>query len=196
MTFKLFTIPCVLLVVITLFLTACEKEGPAGPTGPAGAQGPAGPTGATGAQGPAGTANVYYSDWMDLTFAPQIQDGDTSAWTTQITAPRIVDSILAKGEIRVYLNIGTAATPSVVPLPLDALAFGIIVTPIYQVGKIVLLASEDAGSFTNTNNQKSWQYRYIIIPGGTPAGTQAGGIIKKVNWNNYEEVKTYLKLKN
>ncbi|HET7896127.1 MAG TPA: hypothetical protein VFL47_00610, partial [Flavisolibacter sp.] len=95
-----------------------------------------------------------------------------------------------KGEVRVYLNAGTAASPAVVPLPLDYFLFGLVLSPYYQVGKINLIASDDAGTFTNTAGQKAWQYRYILIPGGTPSGRVAS-----INWNNYNEVKAYLGLK-
>ncbi|HEV7333992.1 MAG TPA: hypothetical protein VGN63_23360 [Flavisolibacter sp.] len=187
MNAKLFTIPGSLLLVVTLFFASCTKEGPAGPAGPAGPQGAAGPQGSTGPAGSPGTANVYYSSWLDVPFTPNT---DSSAWTGLITATRLVDSIIQRGDVKVYLNVNTAASPTIVPLPLDALAFGMIVTPLYQVGRITLVASDDAGTFTDTNNQKAWQYRYILIPGGTSTGR-----IASIDWNNYKEVKSYLGLK-
>ena len=185
MNFKLFTIPCSFLLVITLFFAACTKEGPAGPAGPAGPQGNQGPAGP---QGPAGTANVFYSNWLDVTFRPNT---DSSEWSAQINASRLVDSILQRGEVRVYLNLGTSAAPNVLPLPLDALWWGAIITPSFEVGKITLYASGNVSTRLNTSNQKILQYRYIIIPGGTAAG----GRFAKINWNNYEEVKAFLGLK-
>jgi hypothetical protein len=186
---KLFTIYGSLLIAIALFFASCTKEGPAGPAGPAGPQGPAGPAGAagaTGAQGPAGTANVFYSNWLDVSFTP---NNDSSTWTGLITAPRLVDSIIQRGDVKVYVNIGTVASPVIAPLPLDALAFGLILTPLYQVGRIVMLSSDDA-STEGLTTQKTFQYRYILIPGGTSTGRVA-----TVDWSDYNAVKTYLGLK-
>jgi hypothetical protein len=193
MKFRLFTLPCTLLVITALVFTACTKEGP---VGPAGATGPEGPTGPQGPQGPQGSANVFYSDWLDVTFVPQLNGTDTAAWLAEIAAPRLVDSILSKGEVHVYLNAGTAAEPAVVPLPLDALYFQAILTPVFQAGKISLISSADLSSFTDTNNDKNLQYRYVIIPGGVAAAQGITGRNAKINWNNYDEVKTYLDLKN
>jgi hypothetical protein len=187
---KLLALPGSLLIAIALFFASCTKEGPQGPAGPAGPQGapgPAGAAGATGATGPAGTANVFYSNWLDVSFTPNT---DSTTWTAQIPATRLVDSIIQRGDVKVYVNIGTVASPTIAPLPLDALAFGFILTPLYQVGKIVLLSSEDAGTFTTSSNQKSFQYRYILIPGGTSTGRVA-----TVDWNDYNAVKAYLGLK-
>jgi hypothetical protein len=196
MKFSAFSIPSAFLVATMLIFTACEKEGPAGPAGPAGAQGPAGPTGPTGPTGPAGTANVFYSSWLDVTFTPEVDEGDTTGWVAQIPAPRLVDSVLGAGDVKVYLNLNTAADPSIVPLPLDAFVFGVILTPIYEIGQITLFASDDVSTRT-ANNEKSLQYRYVVIPGGTAASPQGlGGVSKpKINWNNYAEVQRYLGLK-
>jgi hypothetical protein len=192
MKFRFFTVPCTLLVAVALVLTACTKEGPAGPAGAQGPEGPTGPAGPSGPTGPAGSVNVFYSNWLDVTF----EGSDTSGFTAEIAAPLLADSILARGEVRVYLNIGTAEDPTVLPLPLDATAFGAIITPIFEIGLITLIASDDVSTFTNTNNQKSLQYRYVIIPGGTPASTGfVGGRAAKINWNNYSEVQSYLGLK-
>src|SRR5262245_28032284 len=47
-----------LLVVASMFMISCQKEGPQGPAGPQGVAGPVGPA------GPTGTANVIYSPWF------------------------------------------------------------------------------------------------------------------------------------
>src|SRR6185436_3214141 len=123
---KLLKITGVLIVAVSFFIISCSKEGPAGPagaTGPAGAAGPAGPTGAT------GVANVKYSNWINVTFDPL--DADSTAWGAEISAPLLVDSILDKGEIKVYWNLGSDSTHDqfVVDLPVfDILAFNVNVT--------------------------------------------------------------------
>lgn len=198
MNFKSFATPISLLLVVTLFFAACTKEGPVGPAGPAGATGAAGPAGPAGAQGPkgdTGTANVIYSNWLDVAYtADTVHNGnviDTIGYSAAITAARLTSTILSNGDVKVYLNAGTAASPLVIPLPVyEPFLVGIIINPYFQVGKINLIASDDAGTFTNTNGQKAWQYRYILIPGGTPSGRMA-----KINWNDYNAVKAYLGLK-
>jgi hypothetical protein len=191
MNFRSFTISCSFVVAIALFLTACTKEGPAGPAGATGPTGPQGPAGSQGPKGDTGVANVIYSNWLDVAFAPDLdQAGDTAGYSAELNVPRLTNTVLSTGEIKVYLNAGTAASPAVLPLPVDVFLLGIVLSPVYEVGKITLIASDDASSFTTAAGQKAWQYRYVLIPGGTPSGRAAS-----IDWNNYNEVKAYLGLK-
>ena len=133
-----------LLAVIVVF-TYCSKEGDAGPQGPAGPAGPTGQTGPQGPQGPAGTANVVYSNWIDVTFTPQVPaPGDTTGWAATINAPKLVDSILNKGDIKVYVNFGSSADPAVFALPISS-DLGFAVIPYYEVGKINLISERGKG---------------------------------------------------
>ena len=193
MKFRLFTISSSLLVLVALMFSACSKEGPVGPAGPAGPQGQAGPTGP---QGPAGSANVYYSDWFDVTFDTAGINGTDTTWIAEIEAPALADTILAKGDVKMYLNVGTAAAPSILPLPLDIGLFGVLLTPLYELEKITLISSANLSSGPNQNNEQTLQYRYIVIPGGAAATQGVAGSNVKINWNNYGEVQTYLGLKN
>ena len=184
------------LVLITFIFTQCQKGdvGPAGPAGPAGANGAAGPAGATGPKGDTGTANVIYSPWLDVTFTPDtVHIGsviDTVWWIGKITANKLTQAILDRGEMKVYINWGTQATPDISPLPLfDAFFFGIIINPEFLLQRIDLYANFNASTFTDAG-QKAFQYRYILIPGSV-----AGRLSKPaINWNNYNEVKAYLGL--
>src|SRR6478735_8899217 len=114
-----------LALVVAIGITSCAKDGEVGakgengaqgPQGAPGAQGPAGPAGATGATG---TANVIYSAWTDVTYSPvdANADGTTDFLGAQINAPKLVDSILQKGDIKMYMNIGTTAAPQIVNIP-------------------------------------------------------------------------------
>ena len=197
-----------MLLALPLFFTSCSKTGPAGATGPAGPQGPAGAAGAagtagaTGAQGAPGTANVIYSAWLDVTFQP----GDTATNRTTgkldtlnynafIPAPQLVDSILNKGSIKVYWNAGSETDTSgsfVVALPFnDLLLSGILTNTYFSNKTISLVSNADLSTYTQNGN-KYFQFRYVLIPGGTAAGRNPKGAI---NWNNYAEVKKYLGLK-
>src|SRR5687768_1009191 len=167
MKFKLLTLPSAYVILISLFLMSCEKEGPAGPAGPQGTAGPAGPTGPTGATGPAGTANVIYSEWLDVTYDADVDGTDTS-WSATIAAPQLTDSIISQGVVKVYLNLGSADEPAIVALPLDAAVFGAVISPIFEIGSITILSSDNFSTFTE-DNVKFLQYRYVLIPGGTAA---------------------------
>ena len=178
-----FLLPCAVCVAFILLLASCKK----GDTGPAGPAGPAGAAGATGAAGPAGavgTANVIYSAWIDTATwrADTVHNGtviDTLGYFANINAPKLDLTILNTGEIKVYINVNTPADPTVFPLP-------------FNNGQIFI----DVVFFLNTiqvsSNAKltGLPFRYVLIPGGTTARTY-----KSINWNNYNEVKAYLGLK-
>lgn len=184
-----------LFLALIAILSSCTKEGPVGPAGSAGAQGPSGVNGAPGSAGPAGvpgvpgTANVVYSTWADVTYAPG--NADSSVWVAEIAAPKLVDSILNKGSIKVYLNAGSDSTNDqfVIPLPVyEPFLIGAIINPYFTTQNITLIATENMGSFT-IRGYHYFQYRYILVPGGTPGGRQA-----TVDWNNYAAVKAYLNI--
>ena len=191
-----FRIFCTLLLGMMILLTSCSKEGPAGPAGAAGPQGTPGAPGTPGTPGTPGppgapgTANVIYSGWLNVTFAP---NSDSSLWVGTIAAPKLVDSILNRGQIKVYLNAGSDSVSAqfVVPLPVyDPFVVGAIVNPYFSWATITIAATDDISSF-RLRSFNYFQYRYILIPGGTSSGRQGSPI----DWNNYKEVKEYLGLK-
>ena len=184
------------LVLITFIFTQCQK-GDVGPAGPAGPTGPAGATGSTGPKGDTGTANVIYSPWLDVTYGAgdtvHNNDGtiDTVLWVASITANKLTQAILDKGEIKVYFNWGTQANPDISPLPLLDPFFtgGLIINPEFLLQRIDLYSNGNARTYTDAG-QKHFQYRYILIPGSV-----AGRLAKPaVDWNNYNAVKAYLGL--
>jgi hypothetical protein len=197
MNFRLFTLPGTLLVAMAFLFTACTKEGP---TGPAGATGPAGPAGPAGPTGPAGTANVIYSNWLDVAFkADTVMTGtviDTLGFEANITANGLTSAILNTGEMKVYANFGTATQPRIVPLPYteNYTVYGypvvFTITPTFFLQRINLYSDYYNPSTVTNANGKFLQYRYVLIPGGT-----ATGRVASINWNDYNEVKAYLGLK-
>ena len=175
-------------ISIALILVACSKEGDQGPAGPAGAAGPAGPAGATGATGPkgdTGTANVIYSNWIDTaTWRPDtLMEGsviiDTVGWFANINAPKLTTTMLNTGELKVYVNLGNAASPVVFPLPFNNGA--VFIDPAFFLSTIQIYSNAKLTGLP---------VRYILIPGSVK-----GRIGQNVNWNNYAEVKAYLGLK-
>jgi hypothetical protein len=185
--------PCILLVAVTMTIASCSK-GPAGPAGATGTTGATGSNGTTGATGATGTANVIYSPWLNVKF----QGTDTTGWFAQITATKLVDSIINKGDVKVYLNVGSDSTNSqlIFPLPItDILITGAIINPFYQSQIINIVSTADVSS-DSLRGYHYFQYRYILIPGGTTAlPVSVNGTKKSINWNNYNEVKAYLGLK-
>jgi hypothetical protein len=183
---SLFT--CVVFITILSVIISCSKEGPAGPAGPAGSTGPqvgAGPKGDT------GVANVIYSDWLDVTYKPDtVHNGtviDTVGFYVDINAPKLSNAILTNGEIKVYLNLRTAAQPQIVPLPYFDPYGGLSINPLFFLQTIELYSNGNVSTFTSAGS-KYQQCRYILIPGGVH------GSIAPVDWNNYEAVKKYLGL--
>lgn len=184
-------ITAIAFVAVNVLLTSCSKEGPAGATGPAGA---AGPAGAQGPKGNEGTANVIYSDWLDVGFsADTVHIGsviDTIGYFASIDIPKLDNEILTSGEIKLYVNTNTADEPFISPLPYFSIYDGVSIEPVYYLNTVELYSNIDAGTIT-FQGVKYQQYRYILIPGGT-AARKAG---PAVDWNDYNQVKKYLNLK-
>ena len=178
---KFLTMHYYLVMAAMLLLAACKK----GDTGPAGQA------------GPAGTANVIYSPWLIVDYnAITGPGGDTIRFVATIPAVNLVDSIISKGEIKVYLNRQIPSNPDVVPLPyFDPIYFdpAVVINPDYSPGLITLSSNYNMGTF-DEGAAKRYQYRYILIPGGATAGRPAPGA-KSIDWNNYREVQAYLGLK-
>ena len=179
----------VFLFSAILLVTACKK-GDNGPAGEKGDKGDKGDAGAAGAAGKAGSANVIYSPWIDVTF-----NAVDTAFEASIDAPKIVDSIIQKGEVKVFWNLGSASAGGIVTLPYqdNGLILGakdLFVFPIVQAGKIFIESTYNVGTRPSSSdpNTKVWQYRYVIIPGAVAARSAT-------NWNDYKQVQEYLGLK-
>ncbi|MEO8765787.1 MAG: hypothetical protein ABI416_15915 [Ginsengibacter sp.] len=183
------------LLAIVLVIASCKK-GDDGAAGAAGATGPAGPAGSAGAQGPQGvpgTANVIYSEWLDVAYLPDtVHTGaviDTLGFFADILPDKLDSLILANGEIKVYLNAGTPANPAVFPLPYwDPYSPGVI-NPTFFIQDIFLYSNFDAGTIT-VSGAKRRQYRYILVPGG-----EAAKMAKRPNWKDYNAVKAFYGIK-
>src|ERR1017187_8901373 len=171
---KFLSFPYILLLAVTVIIASCSK-GPAGATGATGAQGPAGSNGGTGATGATGTANVIYSPWLNVTFQP----GSDTNMVAFIPAPKLVDSILNKGEIKVYFNAGSDSTNGQFVLALPAYEpflftnnsqpVTLVINPYFLIDTISIISNYDLSSHT-INRYNYFQFRYIIIPGGVTTG--------------------------
>ena len=166
------------MLAITLFFTACKKgdTGPQGEPGAQGQKGDKGDKGDKGSQGDKGTANVLFSPWLDLTFT---LDQQANVFFTQINEPKLTDSVLSMGEVKVYVNTNTAAEKVVTPLPF--VSSSLIIRPFFIPGMIEINSNADVSTET-VNGEKVLQYRYVLIPGGA-------ALRRGIDWNNYEQVK-------
>ena len=164
--FSVLSVTCV--AFFTLFLSTTNVSCKKGDTGP---------------KGDTGNANVAYSAWLDVTYnAVTNQAGDTIYYfAATIPAPKITDSVLNKGDVRVYVNAGTTAAPQILALP-----YSDIIVPFVRKGNIDL---EALGNFSTVTSggQKSRQYRYVIISGSVPAR-------RDVDLNDYNKVKELLNI--
>ncbi|WP_291910187.1 hypothetical protein [Chitinophaga sp. CB10] len=180
-----------ILSAVVMFMVSCSKDGepgPAGAQGPAGQTGPQGPKGDPGAKGDTGTANVIYSAWLDVGFQPDTVHYpggviDTVGWFAGIPVTKLTTDMIGKCDVKVYLNMNTAANPQVLPLPF----YGSFTIFPQLIPGYIYLTSDVRLSTVTSNGSKYYQYRYILIPGGVAARSA-------VDWNNYDAVKAYLNL--
>lgn len=171
--------PLSFVLGVMLVIASCKK----GDTGPAGPAGPAGPTGATGpagTKGDPGTANVIYSPWIDTVTYFFVSDPNTpDTILGNLSVPKLDQNMLDKGEIKVYAKLSTNPT-LVVPLPyLEGTGF--FIQPYFLLNRIAILSNDNIAGLP---------LRYVLIPGGTGARTN-----NTINWNDYNQVKAYLGLK-
>lgn len=184
-----------LALAFAVLTVSCGKDGDTGPAGADGPAGPAGPAGPQGPQGPEGSANVIYSDWLDVPYeADTIHTSgggiDTIGYFASIEVPKLDLNMLTNGEIKVYLNGFSAADPAVIPLPYYSVYSNLSINPTFYLNEIYLYSNGDISTVQDNTGTKYQQYRYVLIPGGEEARKA------KIDWNNYEQVKQYLGLKN
>lgn len=157
-------------------------EGPQGERGPAGPQGEQGPRGPQGEQGPPGTANVIYSDWETLRHPVRdtIIDGSYLK-VTEIVAPKLTSTILNDGLVMVYWRFNN----TIYALPYTSRSGGVENTMDFRLRTqkifITRFTHDNSG---NADINPSYEFRYVLIPGGVEAAARAG-----VNLNDYGQVK-------
>lgn len=150
------------LVSAVIILAACKKA----------------VDGANGPAGPAGTANVKYSEWFTPT--PYIKDTVYGVWGFKYNkaAPAITQQVLDSGTVLTFGKL---------------LGYNSIAWPVNQIGQLPITVTYQQGGLQNdtwqvypsvgnlrirfqndhniyTSIANNHQFRYIIIPGGLPAG--------------------------
>jgi hypothetical protein len=128
-----------------------------------------------------GTANVIYSGWN---YAKNFRDttaDNSKLKAADLLAPALTSDILNKGMVQIYFDFGGG----VYALPYTNYAGGKLNTIAYWPRLKHFIITRFTADNTNSVALSSLlQYRYVIIPGGVATSAN-----KKVNINNYEEVK-------
>jgi hypothetical protein len=167
------------LLSIAMFVFGCSKDGETGPAGPAGANGI---NGTNGTNGTNGNANVFGSTTFTTSAANWTSNGGGVYWTAVFTgANEITQDIVDRGIVSVFLLSGSAWTP----LPLTV--FNQNTTYGVGVGTIEFVVS--GTDFNPIPNPSNVTIRYVVI---SPSNRLSH---PNTDWNNYEEVKQVLKLK-
>lgn len=197
----LHSLPFLLLIATAvLFTTSCSKSGDPGPAGQQGQKGDKGdkgdpgPGGPGGPKGDPGTANVIYSDWLDIAYKPDTVHRaggtiDTLGYFGLADAPKLTADILNKGEVKVYINFTSAADPTITSLPYTE-QNGVFIRYVAYQQTLEFYSNINAGTYLDNTGAKRLQYRYILIPGGTTARKS-----NTIDWKDYKAVKAYLGLK-
>jgi len=153
-----------LLLIITLASCSDGDPGPAGPQGQPGATGAPGPEGE---KGDPGTANVIYSEWLDLEFNGV---NETNYRTMRINEPMITSEFLEKGGVSLFfLRAAEGDVALVVPIPYQQGAVNLfsVTQTVSGVNSLGLVATTQDGSDFSEDLFAGVQVRYILIPGGT-----------------------------
>ena len=155
--------------LVSLFITACKK----GDTGPA---------------GPKGSANFIYSDGgpaISTSYKDSVMD-NSNVKIARLNAPQIVDSILAKGVVLVYMSFSN----SINQLPYTSYAGNKVSTLSFNPAlKSILLYRFTHDNSGSLGISTVVSFRYIIIPGGVPNGRMSRPDYKNMS---YEEVCAFL----
>ena len=166
------------VVLLTTIMTiSCSKDG---------ATGPSGATGANGINGTNGNANVVGSLPFSTASTNWSSASGGALWTANLTGQTaITQSVVDKGIVSVFRKYTSGGVTEWSPLPDTNTNINISFN--YGVGYITFYVQS-----TNAvviSNPGIITFRYVII---TPSNKAAN---PNTNWNDYEEVKEALHLK-
>lgn len=132
-----------------------------------------GDTGPAGAKGAPGSANVQYSSWTPLAMTFNFSD---SLYEQTLRADSLTQRIIDSGIVITYLKFTDPSTQAT-----TIVNAGTYMEEDFSVGQIKLYSQY---------NFSSYNYRYVLIPGGVKVGRMSSGqIISKSNAKNvsYED---------
>ncbi len=114
-----------------------------------------------------GTANVIYSDWLDVVYkpdTPHLAGGkiDTIGWYSGIEVPKLSKALLANGEVKVYINLNEASDPVITPVPYVDLS-GINISYIAYEKAIEFYSNINASSYLDAVSNKNTSNTAIYL---------------------------------
>ncbi|MCF0073977.1 collagen-like protein [Dyadobacter sp. CY261] len=168
-----------------LFTISCE--GPDGETGPAGPAGPQGAQGTQGIQGKPGNANVIASPWTKVPDSAWVANRDCTYYLVSVTDTRLNRKMLDSSLVMAYYrNFGRENIVFPLPSVTNELSLGFYMEFLNNQGRI----NFDLTFFEPRKEPIDFdlEFRWIIVP------PDAGGRIKKVDWTDYEAVRSDLGL--
>ncbi len=130
-------------------------------------------------QGPPGTANVRYSNWIEIDW----EGDDLAAKSFYISEPALTEELYETGVILVYLRPSEGVGISfMIPSTMEIVSYYYVFAPgAIQLRAFTLDDSEiEVDSITHV--------RYVLIPGGLPLKMQDGF------WEDYEQVKNHFNI--
>jgi hypothetical protein len=159
-----------LLMILGTSIISCSDDGKDGVDG------------LNGMDGEPGTANVIYSDWLERPNGTETTIDATSGMLYTYSVPQITNEILNSGTVLVYMQFNGA---DIFALPYTSRAGGNINTieAITTLGNLKIFRYRHDGVAPAISVGFGVKFRYIIIPGGTPAARSIN-----LRDRSYEEV--------
>lgn len=166
------------ILSIAMLVFGCSKDGATGATGANGING------ANGANGTNGNANVYGTNSFPVTSGNWTASSANTQWITVLNVPQITQAIVDKGTVSVFWYISNTSGSGWYALPIS---FGnVSVSYAMTLGQVGIIYASSGGAITNPSGQT---YRVVVISASNKIAHP------NTNWNNYEEVKSVLKLR-
>ncbi len=181
-----------MVVVLSVFIFSCSdgEDGAIGPAGSQGEQGPAGQDGedgVNGQDGEPGSSDVIYSSWIPSEFGDSVPEFKEFL----IDVPDLTQEIIDKGTILVYARLIPDGISADRFFQLPIAFFGNPGESYYYItgstGPLKIGVETTDGQDIGTPLLNG-DYRYVLIPGGVPAGKSR--LIEDYKNMSYEEIAT------
>jgi hypothetical protein len=179
------------LIMVIMSVSSCKKgeQGDIGPQGDAGIKGAQGPKGDTGESDAVG---ILTSNWSDINGENWTKSTVLlNTYYTSVTWPKLTSEIASKGSVYVYFKkTSQENTATLLPFSAKDIGFEMYFT-IGMSGSLpnVILFQKFTPSLSDFSASDAYSFRIVVVP------ANPGGKLAYVDWNNYEQVKIALGLK-
>lgn len=164
------------ILVLSVSISSCSKEGPIGPAGPQGPQGPTGTTGPAGqdASVPVSTT-LYVNNWVYSASAP--------SYMASISVPAITQNVLDRGIVAAYVSNGSGGWIALPMTWYPTTTYSYTYSCVHALGYLHVHRTDSDGIAVNPGGQT---FKIVVIP---PAFRMAN---PNLNWENYAEIEGFL----